>query len=294
MWFLKGVLTPISWRCVLEFTNLRPVSPTIESYEIEYKREDGKWEAADMIVAGHTKNGRFFSGVDLKAAKEEKVPTFDSAIEDKLIAPNQTIRGWVFFRSPTGFDLRLRVFYMDGSCAESPIGPNNSESRRRPHALIPPLCPDTTITDVIEDLSRMKINLDKATSYMGIEVRAAGDLEAVAANARTRASADSSISFFRARILTAVLGACPAPTPRSGNYFATSENTPSGRSPVLHYVNSSIFIRFVNVSDAPFEIDSYSLEAQMRDGQWQRRPIVPVEYGSLYLVSENFRNVPKI
>jgi hypothetical protein len=103
MWFVDEYhprlkrATQVREATLLEFTNLKPVPIMIASYAFETELPNGSWERMETVVPDSSTHGKIFFGENLERVSEIRYRTFDSAIENKNIAPNETVRGWVIF-----------------------------------------------------------------------------------------------------------------------------------------------------------------------------------------------------
>ncbi len=96
----NGQIVPFAGAVLVEFTNLKPVPMMIASYEVEIKTANGEWVQSDIIPKYGINHGRVFMGYDaFTNVTEWDYKSFDSAVQDKNIAPNETVRGWLFFKS---------------------------------------------------------------------------------------------------------------------------------------------------------------------------------------------------
>jgi hypothetical protein len=103
---------------VVYFTNLRNVPLMIISSTLEQQTTDGDWKGVGQTLFGED---HVFLGIDPKDVVKTTYKTFESVSQNRNIAPNETIFGWVFMRKrPTG-DLRLSVTYADGTVHSEPI-----------------------------------------------------------------------------------------------------------------------------------------------------------------------------
>jgi hypothetical protein len=108
----NGQIVPFAGAVIVEFTNLKPIPIMINSYEVEIQTADGKWIESDIIPKYGINRGRVLMGYNaFTNLAEVDYTSFDSAIQNKNIAPNETVRGWLFFKSyffwhPTRFSLR--------------------------------------------------------------------------------------------------------------------------------------------------------------------------------------------
>ena len=101
-------MTPIYTAQLVSFTNKSPRSIMIFSYWIEQEQPDGKWI---QVQLPYGTNGQFFTGRDTTKVQEIKYVTLDSVIQNKNIAPDETIMGWIFTTKPC-FGM-LRFGYKD-------------------------------------------------------------------------------------------------------------------------------------------------------------------------------------
>jgi hypothetical protein len=162
-WFVGSLTQPIEMSFIIELTSLKSTRTMIRSYELQEEDSDGQWQSADAIPAGQTKDARFFTGGDLKAAKEVKYTCFDSVIANKNIDPGETVRGWVFLqRWPIG-ELRLKIWGMDGSVVAVGFRPI-------------PTYPSEDVPTFQDDLTEQTQNVVDISDFIGsiIEVAVVG------------------------------------------------------------------------------------------------------------------------
>lgn len=113
---------PFDSRVIVELVNLRHVPLMIASYEIETEMTNGTWARADLIPEMGINQGRVFEGYDaFTNVTERDYTSFDSVIQNRNIAPNETIRGWLFFRKYPDGDIRFRLIDTLGNAFTVPI-----------------------------------------------------------------------------------------------------------------------------------------------------------------------------
>jgi len=107
----NGQIIPFDGAVLVQFTNLKPVPLMINSYAIEKETPDGKWVRSDLLPKYGINRGGVLMGYDSYTNLTEWIYTsFDSAIQNKNIAPNETVRGWLFFKHYFGgVKIRFRV-----------------------------------------------------------------------------------------------------------------------------------------------------------------------------------------
>ena len=104
MWFVDEYhpgmkrVTQVHEAALIEFTNLKPVPIMIAAYAVETELPNGEWKRMEAVTPNSVTHGQVFFGEDLKRVREMKYWTFNSAIENKNIAPNETVRGWLIFQ----------------------------------------------------------------------------------------------------------------------------------------------------------------------------------------------------
>jgi hypothetical protein len=99
----NGQIVPFAGAALVEFINLKSVPLMIDSYAIEKRTPDGRWGDADMIPKFGVNRGRILMGYNAYTNLNEwHYTSFDSAIQGKNITPNETVRGWLFFKSYFG------------------------------------------------------------------------------------------------------------------------------------------------------------------------------------------------
>lgn len=108
---------------LIEFTNCLPSPIMIAGYVVGEKLPNGEWKTAERMQLGSIGKGKIFAGNDLKHAKELIFQTFDDAIQNKSIAPHETVRGWIVFKRWPEGDFRLEVRDMKGTIMTEPFSP---------------------------------------------------------------------------------------------------------------------------------------------------------------------------
>lgn len=130
LWFVgSGSRTPIHYAILITFTNLRPHPILIEGYTIEQKLKDEEWQSVSLPFG--TANGKMYLG-PLEKAQETNFVTFEDAIRDKNIAPNESIRAWVFLIRPRKGLLRLTIDTPGGSYTQQTQGRGGSSWSAQP------------------------------------------------------------------------------------------------------------------------------------------------------------------
>ena len=105
----NGGVTPIYWAALAEFTSHRKTGFMFSTYVVEQQDENGKWiESKSLPIL----NGLFFSGTNLQEVHQMEYVTFKSAIENKTIAPGETVRGWIFLDRPAR-TMNLKFWFKD-------------------------------------------------------------------------------------------------------------------------------------------------------------------------------------
>lgn len=107
IWFVQdNRVTPIYASMFVHFTNLKTVPLMILSHWIEHERPDGTWEPASLPYGAE---GKLYNGVDRKNVTEVQYVTFDAAVQNKNIGPNETVLGWLLVTKRLQGRLRLTV-----------------------------------------------------------------------------------------------------------------------------------------------------------------------------------------
>ena len=109
IWLVQnGLRIHIPWACELTLTNLRSVPMMVESYWVERKNKDDKWELESPPLG--MENAKIFYGDDVPDnAFESTRPTLDDALQDKNIGPNETVQGWIFVTQWPPTPLRISL-----------------------------------------------------------------------------------------------------------------------------------------------------------------------------------------
>lgn len=110
--------------CLIEFTNLKKIPIMIAAYAISERTATGQWKEAKTFRLGYLWHGRIFVGSDLTRVNEIKYLTFDEAIENKSIAPNETVRGWMIFKRWPEGEFRFELRDMTGLVAAGLFRPS--------------------------------------------------------------------------------------------------------------------------------------------------------------------------
>lgn len=121
-WMIHGVgddrvITPIFLAMYVHFTNQKETAHMIKNYSVESKLPHGDWRSVRVI---DIRSGTLVSGTDtLRQARVLEVKSlFNSVIQNKNIAPHETVQGWIFAQiAKEGYSgtMRLRVWDTVGS-----------------------------------------------------------------------------------------------------------------------------------------------------------------------------------
>lgn len=103
---------------VVYFTNLRSTPLMVYASTLEQQTPQGEWVSVGQTLFGED---HVFLGVDPKDVVKTTYKTFESVSQNRNIAPNETVFGWVFMRKRPSGDLRLSVTYADGTVRSEPI-----------------------------------------------------------------------------------------------------------------------------------------------------------------------------
>jgi hypothetical protein len=113
-WIVEdGRATRLYSSILVSFVNLKKVPITIDSYTVEGETTYGTWEEIIYQTKGHSP--KIFSGADPKNVQEIQYETFDSAMQRKMIGPNETVSGWVFVTRPRWKYYFLRFRFTDSN-----------------------------------------------------------------------------------------------------------------------------------------------------------------------------------
>ena len=113
-WIVEdGRATRLYSSILVSFVNLKNVPMTIDSYTVEGQTTYGTWEEIIYQTRGHSQ--KIFSGADSKNVQEIQYETLDSAMQRKMIGPNETVSGWVFVTRPRWKYYFLRFRFMDSN-----------------------------------------------------------------------------------------------------------------------------------------------------------------------------------
>jgi hypothetical protein len=124
-WFVKdSVVTPFYAAMLVHFTNLKVVPVMILSYWVEQKMPDGTWKKVGLPFG---MDGKFYHGPDLKKVSELTYVTFDFAVQNRNVGPNETVMGWLFFTKPLTSNIRFGFKDTLGNIAIEPLTPIASE-----------------------------------------------------------------------------------------------------------------------------------------------------------------------
>ena len=115
---------PIDLLIFVRFTNHKTTSCMIERYGLETKKDNGEWTPAPTIGL---RDKVMYGGDDLHHADKIEFDqgTFNSVIDHKNIAPDETIEGWLFIGYPEGMNingLRIRILEADGTDYTKNVG----------------------------------------------------------------------------------------------------------------------------------------------------------------------------
>jgi hypothetical protein len=162
MWFvdeyhprLKRV-TQVREATLLEFTNLKLVPIMIASYALETELPNGSWKRMETVVPDSVTHGQIFFGENPERVSEVRYRTFDSAIENKNIAPNETVRGWVIFHYWYDGKRRLVVKDATGVVAAEPVSSGFEKESRVAEANPLPLTPvQPILSELLPDFANI-------------------------------------------------------------------------------------------------------------------------------------------
>jgi hypothetical protein len=119
MWFVQsGTVTPVYAAMLIHFTNLRAEPTMIFANWLERQEPDGTWHNAGLRFGA---KGQIFAGKDRKDAVELRYETFDASVENRNIAPKETVLGWVFFTTPLDRPTRFAYTDAEGIVSSEPI-----------------------------------------------------------------------------------------------------------------------------------------------------------------------------
>jgi len=143
---------------MVELTNLRPIPMMIASYLIVVQLPSGQWVAVETCRLGSPGNGKTYVGDDPKKVRGIKYQTFDAAIENKSIGPNETIRGWVIFKDWPMGSLRFELRDMTGTLSAEPFSPSIAQDFSPEGGAARPTQPvNAELSDRFEDISGLPL-----------------------------------------------------------------------------------------------------------------------------------------
>ncbi len=133
------LISPIHWMMIVRITNRQPVRSQIETYRVEAKARDEKWTRLTWMDG---ESGGIYKIIDgnPKNAITLDMPKMDVILERRILAPNETVEGWVFLEYPENFiphpDAQpFRIYVKDLGGAEtvqevnSPLGQSSEFAR---------------------------------------------------------------------------------------------------------------------------------------------------------------------
>jgi hypothetical protein len=102
----------------VQFTNEKDTPYTIDSYELDYKLKDGTWQNIPCFDLNYGKLFTIWS--DHHGYQLEPLEIFNAVIDNRTIAPKESVRGWMFTKCADlaplePIQLRFRITDADGN-----------------------------------------------------------------------------------------------------------------------------------------------------------------------------------
>jgi hypothetical protein len=160
-WFLDGEIGKMQLRAIdcaafVEFTNLRPITITVKDFAVSARTDDDIFGIRPM--RNPYKNGRLFTGNDLKNAREITGGRNFEEILGETIFQGQTWGGWMLFVSwPQEGELWFEIRDSMGRVSTAPFKAKMEEAFQAGRGITSP--PDSVekISEKTEDISGFRI-----------------------------------------------------------------------------------------------------------------------------------------